>query len=219
MIAYLSEWLKKLILLVLIASFVDLILPNSAIQRYARMTIGLLIILTMLSPLLALFNLDHIKENISLQSMGFINSPPTERSYESIEVEAKRLQAEQFKAIMHQFSTSLSQEIAANLERKYETESEVEVLVSLNDKNEPKIDKILVYLLGRVHMKDNRENLADHSETIKTIPTVEIQIGRENGQQVSEPNNGQMSAIVNSVRDYLLDAYQLSPQQIEIRSE
>lgn len=219
MIAYLSEWLKKLILLVLIASFVDLILPNSAIQRYARMTIGLLIILTMLSPLLALFNLDHIKENISLQSMGFMNSPPTERSYESIEVEAKRLQAEQFKAIMHQFSTSLSQEIAANLERKYETESEVEVLVSLNDKNEPKIDKILVYLLGRVHMKDNRENLADHSETIKTIPTVEIQIGRENGQQVSEPNNGQMSAIVNSVRDYLLDAYQLSPQQIEIRSE
>lgn len=219
MIAYLSEWLKKLILLVLIASFVDLILPNSAIQRYARMTIGLLIILTMLSPLLALFNLDHIKENISLQSMGFMNSPPTERSYESIEVEAKRLQAEQFKAIMHQFSTSLSQEIAANLERKYETESEVEVLVSLNDKNEPKIDKILVYLLGRVHMKDNRENLADHSETIKNIPTVEIQIGRKNVQQVSEPNNGQMSAIVNSVRDYLLDAYQLSPQQIEIRSE
>lgn len=219
MIAYLSEWLKKLILLVLIASFVDLILPNSAIQRYARMTIGLLIILTMLSPLLALFNLDHIKENISLQSMRFMNTPPTERSYESIEVEAKRLQAEQFKAIMHQFSTSLSQEIAANLERKYETESEVEVLVSLNDKNEPKIDKILVYLLGRVHMKDNRENLADHSETIKNIPTVEIQIGRKNVQQVSEPNNGQMSAIVNSVRDYLLDAYQLSPQQIEIRSE
>lgn len=55
MIAWLHGWLKEIILIVLLAAFVDLLLPNNAFQRYVKTVLGLFILLTLLSPLLALF--------------------------------------------------------------------------------------------------------------------------------------------------------------------
>ena len=45
-------WVKKLILLVLLATFLELLLPTNAYQKYVRMAMGLLILLTLLTPLL-----------------------------------------------------------------------------------------------------------------------------------------------------------------------
>jgi stage III sporulation protein AF len=56
---WLTLWLKKIILLVLLAAFLDLILPNSSLQRYVKMVMGLIILLTILSPVFTLFNLSQ----------------------------------------------------------------------------------------------------------------------------------------------------------------
>ncbi|MFK7697196.1 stage III sporulation protein AF [Paenibacillus sp. HJGM_3] len=55
MIAWLSDWLKQIIIVILLAAFVDLLLPNNALQRYVRTVLGLFILLTLLSPLFTLF--------------------------------------------------------------------------------------------------------------------------------------------------------------------
>jgi stage III sporulation protein AF len=55
MIHWMSGWLKEIVLIVLLAAFVDLLLPNNAFQRYVRTVLGLFILLTLLSPLLSLF--------------------------------------------------------------------------------------------------------------------------------------------------------------------
>ncbi len=54
MIAWLSEWLKEIVVIVLLAVFVDLVLPNNAMQRYVKIVLSLLILLAILSPLVAL---------------------------------------------------------------------------------------------------------------------------------------------------------------------
>ncbi|GBF11030.1 MAG: stage III sporulation protein AF [Tepidibacillus sp.] len=56
MIEWISSWLQNIILIVLLATFVDLLLPNSDLQKYSKMVLGLLIMLTILSPLLDLFS-------------------------------------------------------------------------------------------------------------------------------------------------------------------
>lgn len=61
MIEWLGEWLKDIILIVLLASFVDLLLPNSEVQRYARIILGLLIILVILTPIIEIFDSDYSK--------------------------------------------------------------------------------------------------------------------------------------------------------------
>lgn len=55
MIEWLSGWLKEIVSIVLLAAFVDLLLPNNAFQRYVRTVLGLFILLTLLSPILSLF--------------------------------------------------------------------------------------------------------------------------------------------------------------------
>ncbi|WP_223285107.1 stage III sporulation protein AF [Paenibacillus sp. PL91] len=56
--AWLSDWLRDIIAIILLAVFVELLLPNKAMQRYARLVVGLFILLTILSPILKLIQSD-----------------------------------------------------------------------------------------------------------------------------------------------------------------
>lgn len=48
----LGEWLKEIIIIVLFAVFIDLLLPNRAMERYVKFVVSLLILLTLLSPVM-----------------------------------------------------------------------------------------------------------------------------------------------------------------------
>lgn len=56
MVAAVSDWLRHLVLLILLAVLVELVLPDNALQKYARAVFGLLIMLAMLDPLRALMH-------------------------------------------------------------------------------------------------------------------------------------------------------------------
>ncbi len=47
-----SGWLKQIIAVVLLAALVDLVLPNRTMQRYVRLVAGLIILLTIATPVL-----------------------------------------------------------------------------------------------------------------------------------------------------------------------
>lgn len=50
--AALGEWLRQIIVVVLIAAFIDLLLPNRSMQRYVKLVVSLFILMTILSPVL-----------------------------------------------------------------------------------------------------------------------------------------------------------------------
>jgi stage III sporulation protein AF len=52
MIEWLSHWLKEIILVILLAAFADLLLPNSSLQRYVKFVLSLFIMLAVLSPII-----------------------------------------------------------------------------------------------------------------------------------------------------------------------
>lgn len=54
MVAWLGDWLRDIIAVIMLAVCTELLLPNKAMLRYARLVIGLLVLLTLLSPLLRL---------------------------------------------------------------------------------------------------------------------------------------------------------------------
>jgi stage III sporulation protein AF len=55
---WLGGWLKEIIIIILIASFADLLLPNKTMQRYVRTVIGLFLLMLLLSPVLRLFQMN-----------------------------------------------------------------------------------------------------------------------------------------------------------------
>lgn len=58
MMAWLSDWLKQILAVLLLAAVVDLLVPGKAYERYTRLALGLIILTAMLGPLLKLFQED-----------------------------------------------------------------------------------------------------------------------------------------------------------------
>lgn len=54
---WLGDWLREVIMIVLLASFIDLLLPGRNMQRYVKVVLSLFILLTILSPVVSLFHL------------------------------------------------------------------------------------------------------------------------------------------------------------------
>ncbi len=55
MIQAISEWAKNLIFLVVFATFLEMLLPSSQMQKFLRVIVGLLIMMAILNPIVNLF--------------------------------------------------------------------------------------------------------------------------------------------------------------------
>lgn len=58
MIDWLSGWLRDIVMIILLATFIDLLIPNNALQRYVKVVVSLIILLTILSPVISFFKAD-----------------------------------------------------------------------------------------------------------------------------------------------------------------
>jgi stage III sporulation protein AF len=72
MIDILQELTRNLVLLLLLATFLEMLLPKSDLTRYIRLVVGLFVLLTILHPVIELFDWQG---NVSLP----IREPPQER--------------------------------------------------------------------------------------------------------------------------------------------
>ncbi len=74
----LGDWLKQIILIVLLATIADLLLPTKTMQKYVRMVMGLAVVAAMLQPMVPFFKGDWADQmaNASwLESAGQSASP------------------------------------------------------------------------------------------------------------------------------------------------
>ncbi|MBU9724169.1 MULTISPECIES: stage III sporulation protein AF [Bacillaceae] len=53
-----TAWVTNIILIILFATILELILPNSKIQRYVKLVVGLMLLMVMLQPILSIFQAD-----------------------------------------------------------------------------------------------------------------------------------------------------------------
>lgn len=66
MSAWLGHWLRDIVLIVLFAAFVDLFVPDNALKKYVKLTISLMILLTILAPLI-----EWLKPGLDIRQAAF----------------------------------------------------------------------------------------------------------------------------------------------------
>ncbi|MFC4777459.1 stage III sporulation protein AF [Paenibacillus sp. GCM10023252] len=101
MLGWLSEWLRDIIAVILLAVFVELLLPNKAMQRYARLVVGLFILLTIMSPILRLLQGDldtKLQEGIELWDKNEVTRDIRMPSLDDIQKSAEELKGRQSRA-------------------------------------------------------------------------------------------------------------------------
>ncbi len=55
---FLIEWVTNIILFILLATVIDMLLPNTSMQKYTKMVTGLLLIAIILTPIFKLISKD-----------------------------------------------------------------------------------------------------------------------------------------------------------------
>jgi stage III sporulation protein AF len=158
MIQWLSEWLKEIILVILLATFVDLLLPNSSMQRYVKVVVSLFILLTILSPLITLlkvdFNEDIFRSSIERPNETNIRMEPLEQ----IMQKGGQLQADNQKLEMQLVTAKIEEIVQAQVEKEIgEKAKEVFVQMHTGQNEPPRIASLRVVLhVGDEAEKNNR---------------------------------------------------------------
>lgn len=102
--SFLTEWITNIIVFILLAVVIDLLLPNSSMQKYAKMVISLLLIIVIINPIFKIFSTDmnDVLAEFNLQAVS-----EDENGKNLIEFQKKEIQASQRAYILEQMAVQL----------------------------------------------------------------------------------------------------------------
>ncbi|MBO9598188.1 MAG: stage III sporulation protein AF [Cohnella sp.] len=112
----LSGWLRQIIAVLLLASIIDLLLPNRTMQRYVRLVAGLFVLLTVATPALSWMKGDFagkLADGIDTVVKSPQGAPD---QLAMIEAEGKRLRGKQSQQAANLISSRLAAAIRSDVE-------------------------------------------------------------------------------------------------------
>lgn len=116
---FITEWITNIILFVLIATIIDLLLPNSSLQKYTKMVAGLLLITIILSPIIRLVTTDIEKMFEPFVEGGKIGDFQLEQM---IDLQKKEIQAFHHAYILEEIKNQLKASVQEELMNDYQLE-------------------------------------------------------------------------------------------------
>lgn len=136
---WLSSWLRELIMIVLLATFVDMLLPNRSMERYVKLVLSLLILLTLLSPITKLLKSDPVGE--LKRAMTAMDSPSDgNATLEQILAQGRRLQSNEQEQSLQWTAKELADVMKGQIEETTgERVQSVEVKLAM-DTSKPETD-------------------------------------------------------------------------------
>ncbi|WP_375089505.1 stage III sporulation protein AF [Peribacillus sp. RS7] len=199
--SFLAGWVSNIIIFVLLATVIDMLLPNSALQKYAKMVIGLLLIAIIITPILGLFNKDF-DEILSAATSEFEDQKKKDLG-NLTEMKKKEIQATQGAYILKQMAVDLQAEVEEELMVDYNMKiSSIEVGVKNEEK--PGVDDLqnITISLEKAEGKEDSE--------IEAVAKVDI-----NADRPSTPNDANLDA----VKRFLATSWSVDEEIIEIAGE
>lgn len=203
---WLAGWLKTVIMVIMLATFVDLLLPSNTMQRYVKTVMSLFILLTLLSPVLQLFQKDWDMDQLISQAekqqnektMLVSGGKPLMKSFELIKQDADKLQAAGQKQSQQMIQTQLSDLMKEDLQKQTEFFiQDVQVLAQIDNNGTPVITKVRVTLDDIEAKKQEQPSGASKSiavmEPVKPIDPIRIDPSTK--LQGSSSNNKEAAAL------------------------
>jgi stage III sporulation protein AF len=168
--SFLTEWITNIIVFILLAIVIDLLLPNSSMQKYAKMVISLLLIIVIINPIFKIFSKDM---NEILTDFQLEASSEEDDVKNLIELQKNEIQASQRAYILEQMAvqmeTMAKEELVKNYDLTIDTIllSESEQVVDINSQKDLK--HIQVVLLPNKAEEAKRDVAVDAVEAVQPI--------------------------------------------------
>lgn len=131
---FLTEWITNIIIFILLATVIDMLLPNSNLQKYVKVVVSLLLITIILSPIMKIFSTDFESAIASISS--FQGNVDEKKMENLIELQKKEIQASQHAYILEQTAVQLKVDAEEELMEQYGMKiAEIEIEAEEMDEN------------------------------------------------------------------------------------
>ncbi len=195
MIEFLSSWAQGIIVAVIIATLIEMILPNSSSKKYVKVVIGMYILFTIVSPIIKKVGGKDINLNT-------INIEKYEQQIsKSDNTISRKFEDNNTRSIKDIYVSNLKADISAKLKEKgYEIDTSD---IQIKDDENYTIEKITLKLI-KMEQKQEKNN-----EIV--INTVEI------GNTISQKDSKTLSNDdKQEVKDYISETYDIDKKNINI---
>lgn len=205
MIFWLNSWAQGIIVAVVIATIIELILPEGSCKKYVKVVIGIYILFTIIAPVIGKVSKKDIDINDILNTQKY----EQEISKNNNDI-YKKFESNNSRTIKDIYVSNLETDIKSKLKDKgYEV---INTYIKVkNDKNYS-IDKISVDVVKKENSKQNEKE--NKNESIENI-NINIQISNDKNSEESKTVSINETERQN-IKKYLSDTYQLEETNIKI---
>lgn len=195
MIEFLSSWAQGIIVAVIIATLIEMILPNSSSKKYVKVVIGMYILFTIVSPIIKKLG----GKDINLNTIDI--EKYEQQISKSDNTISRKFEDNNTRSIKDIYVSNLKADISAKLKEKgYEIDTSD---IQIKDDENYTIEKITLKLI-KMEQKQKKNN-----EIV--INTVEI------GNTISQKDSKTLSDDdKQEVKDYISETYDIDKKNINI---
>ena len=220
---FLNTWLQGIIVAVVIASIIQMILPNGNNKKYIKVVLGVYVVFQIITPVINKFF------NSDFEVSSLIDIDKYTKKMENYEVSSKNTDINKTNedSIKQIYITNLKKDIKTKLEDKDYLIKDVEVQVENNENYD--IKSLVIYVNGKNDNKEeNNKEKIENNIHINEIEKIEINVSKNNETNKNSFNNSEnkesnqtkenniSNEEKNKIKKYLTSVYEISEKQITI---
>lgn len=203
---FLNSWLQGIIISVIVATIIEMILPNGNSKKYIKVVLGIYVVFNIITPIINQFT------NSSFELSSIINIEEYSKKIETYDVSSNNIDKLNEENIINIYIGNLKKDIIAKLEEKEYQVKDIE-LETENDEIY-KIKNIKLFLVKKEQQEEKK--IYESNVIINEIEAVKIQIGtqKQNENNIQEINLEEKEK--KEIKKYLSSVYEIQEKQITI---
>lgn len=221
---FLNTWLQGIIISVVIATIVEMILPEGNNKKYVKIVLGVYVVFNIITPII-----NKLTQN-NFEISSIINIEKYTKQFETYEVDSKNIDIENVNKtnIKNIYINNLKKDMKAKIEeRGYVVEN---IKIKLEDSEDYIVEELIIYLDKKDIKKDNdNNNTKEIIDSINEIKIEDINISNniieqtkktedteEKSEKVTNKNNSLSNNEKKEILNYITSVYEINENKVNI---
>ena len=191
MIQWISSWASGIVVAVVLATLIEMLVPNGNNKKYVKTVIGIFVLFSIIAPIIDNISSTHISQEVDF----------------AIEEQEKIEEIDTNKNIEEVYQKNMEQDIKNKLQEKgYQIEITALSIHFVEGEDYGKVNQI--------HLKVIQEK-TEESNSIKTVENIEkVEIAIGNREQLEEETISEESK--KEIKNFLMEEYKIEEENIYI---
>lgn len=197
MVNWFNTWSKGIVGAVIIATLIEMIIPNNNSKKYIKILLGIFIVYTIISPIIEFFSKENINEYIDFDE--YVEASSNAVYGEKNEVDRN------YNAVQNIYIKGIQNDIRAKLKTKGFIADEINVQIS--EDGSYNIELIKINITEKIETK-NEKNVKSIVDNIRAV-VISIDGGNESNQIIDDNDK-------HTIKQYLNSQYNVGEEKIQV---